>query len=174
MTGRSGNSCQEQHILGWKSALRLCGKPMCHCYAIMWEWTCLHKELSANEQRKAGTASPWSKCASVGTDKCLPSVWHFRRTLVGIAHQRTTLCISPVVLATMREIQNVVWLNAFPSVPSKPHSRQPSLSALLLGVATGEVSQAGESGRRLSKQVFAGLFSRQSAVAISYTEFHPR
>ena len=75
---------------------------------------------------------------------------------------------------TMREIQNVGCLDAFPLVPPKPHSRQPSLSALLLGVATGEVSQAGESGRRLSKQVFAGLFSRQSAVAISYTEFHPR
>ena len=69
---------------------------------------------------------------------------------MGIAHQQTTLRISPVVLATMREIQNVVCLNAFPSVPPKPHSRQPSLRDAILGVATGEVSQAGESARRLS------------------------
>ena len=110
----------------------------------MGSWPC------ANEQRKAGTASPWSKCTSGGTDKCLPSVRHFRRTLVGIAHQQTTLCICPIVPATMREIQSVVCLNAFPSVPPEPHSRQPSLRDALLGVATGEVSQAGESARRLS------------------------
>ena len=39
--------------------------------------------LYANKQWKAGTASPWSKCTLEGTDKCLSSVWHFRRTLVG-------------------------------------------------------------------------------------------
>ena len=50
----------------------------------------------------------------------------------------------------MQEIQNVGCLDAFPFVPLKPHSRQPSLSALLLGVATVEVSQAGESVRILS------------------------
>ena len=76
---------------------------------------------------------------------------------MGIAHQQTTLCISPVVLATMREIQNVVCLNAFPPVPPKPHSLQPSLSAALLGVATGEVSQAGESARRLSGRYSLGF-----------------
>ena len=51
---------------------------------------------------------------------------------------------------TMREIQNVGCLDAFPLVPPKPHSRQPSLSALLLGVANREVSQAEESARILS------------------------
>ena len=50
----------------------------------------------------------------------------------------------------MREIQNVVCLDAFPIVPPKPHSRQPSLSDALLGVANREVSQAGESARKLS------------------------
>ena len=70
--------------------------------------------------------------------------------LWGLPILQTTLCISPVVPATMREIQNVVCLNAFPFVPPKPHSRQPSLSAALLGVANREVSQAGESARRLS------------------------
>ena len=74
-------------------------------------------ERRANEQRKAGTASPLSKCASEGTDKCSSSVWPFRCTLVGIAYQQTTLCVFPVVPATMREIQNVVCLNAFLSVP---------------------------------------------------------
>ena len=52
--------------------------------------------------------------------------------------------------STMREIRNVVCLNAFQSVPRNPHSRQPSLSDALLGVADREVSQAGESARRLS------------------------
>ncbi len=85
-----------------------------------------------------------------GTDKWFPSVGPFRRTLVGIAHQQTTLCICPVVLATMREIQNVVCLDAFPCVPPKPHSRQPSLSDALLGVAIRKVSQAEESARKLS------------------------
>ena len=49
-----------------------------------------------------------------------------------------------------RKTWNVVCLNAFPLVAPKPHSRQPSLSALLLGVANGEVSQAEESARILS------------------------
>ena len=49
-----------------------------------------------------------------------------------------------------RKTWNVGCLNAFPLVAPKPHSRQPSLSALLLGVANGEVSQAGESARILS------------------------
>ena len=110
----------------------------------------LKRNTPDNEQRKAGTASPRNKCASEGTDKCLSSARHIRRTLVGIAHQQTTLCICPVVPSTMREIQNVGCLNAFPSVPPKPHSRQPSLSDVLLGVATGEVSKAGESARILS------------------------
>ena len=110
----------------------------------------LKRNTPINEQRKAGTARPCSRCASEGTDKCLSSVRHIRYTLVGIAHQQTTLYVSPVVLATMREIQNVVCLIAFPSVPPKPHSRQPSLRDAILGVATGEVSQAGESARRLS------------------------
>ena len=70
--------------------------------------------------------------------------------LWGLPILRTTLCISPVVLATMREIQNVVCLNAFPLVPPKPHSRQPSLRDAILGVANREVSQAEESARRLS------------------------
>ena len=52
--------------------------------------------------------------------------------------------------STMREIRNVVCLNAFPLVPPEPHSRQPSLSDALLGVANREVSQAEESARRLS------------------------
>ena len=41
-------------------------------------------------------------------------------------------------------------LNAFPLVPPKSHSRQPSLRDVILGVANREVSQAGESARRLS------------------------
>ena len=57
----------------------------------------------------------------------------------------------------MREIQNVVCLNAFPSVAPKPHSRQPSLRGALLGVATGEVSQARESARRLSGRYSLGF-----------------
>ena len=34
------------------------------------------------------------------------------------------------------------YLNAFPSVPPKPHSRQPSLRDAILGVANREVSQS--------------------------------
>ena len=60
-----------------------------------------------------------------------------------------SLCLSLRPWAK-RKTRNVVCLNAFQSVPPKPNSRQPSLSALLLGVATGEVSQAGESARILS------------------------
>ena len=58
---------------------------------------------------------------------------------------------------TMREIQNVGCLNAFPLVPPKPHSRQPSLRGVLLGVATGEVSKAGESARILSGRYSLGF-----------------
>ena len=106
--------------------------------------------------------------------------------LWGLPILRTTLCISPVVPATMREIQNVVCLNAFLLVPPKPHSRQPSLSVLLLGVANREVSQAGESARRLSGRyslrlvpstrhsvVSRHLPSRQSA-AVSFSEARPQ
>ena len=117
----------------------------------------LKRNTPNDEQRKAGTASPRNKCTSEGTDKCLSSARHFRCTLVGIAHQQTTLCIFPVVPATMREIQNVGCLDAFPLVPPKPHSRQPSLRGVLLGVATGEVSQAGESARRLSGRYSLGF-----------------
>ena len=55
----------------------------------------LKKNTPNDEQRKAGTARPWSKCVSEGTDKCLSSARHFRRTLVGIANQQTTLYASP-------------------------------------------------------------------------------
>jgi len=55
----------------------------------------LKRNTPNDEQRKAGTASPRSKCASEGTDKCLSSARHFRRTLVGIAHQQATLYVSP-------------------------------------------------------------------------------
>ena len=55
----------------------------------------LKRNTPNDEQRKAGTASPRNKCASEGTDKCLSSARHFRRTLVGIAHQQTTLYVSP-------------------------------------------------------------------------------
>ena len=96
-------------------------------------------------------------CIGEGTDKCLSSARHFRRTLVGIANQQTTLCICPVVPSTMREIQNVVCLDAFPLVPLRPHSRQPSLRDALLGVATGEVSQAEESARTLSGRYSLGF-----------------
>ncbi len=130
-------------------------------------------EQRANEQRKAGTASPLSKCTLEGTDKCLSSVWHFRRTLVGIALQQTTLCISPVVPATMREIQNVVCLNAFPSVAPKPHSRQPSVSDALLGVANRRSEPSGRVCPKAFRQVFAGLSSRQSA-AMSFSEARPQ
>ena len=58
---------------------------------------------------------------------------------------------------TMREIQNVGCLNAFPFVPLKPHSRQPSLRGVLLGLATREVSQAGESARTLSGRYSLGF-----------------
>ena len=60
-----------------------------------------------------------------------------------------SLCLSLWPWAK-RKTWNVGCLNAFPLVAPKPHSRQPSLSALLLGVANGEVSQAGESARILS------------------------
>ena len=56
----------------------------------------LKKNTPNDEQRKAGTARPWSRCASEGTDKCLSSVRHIRCTLVGIAHQQTTLYVSPL------------------------------------------------------------------------------
>ena len=92
-------------------------------------------------REKQGRQAHENKCASEWTGKWFPSVGPFRRTLVGIAYQQTTLCISPVVPATMREIQNVVCLNAFPFVPPKPHSRQPSLGDALLGVANREVSK---------------------------------
>ena len=55
----------------------------------------LKRNTPNDEQRKAGTASPRNKCALEGTDKCLSSVWHLRRTLVGIAYQQTTLYVSP-------------------------------------------------------------------------------
>ena len=58
---------------------------------------------------------------------------------------------------TMREIQNVGCLNAFPFVPLKPHSRQPSLRGVLLGLATREVSQARESARTLSGRYSLGF-----------------
>ena len=92
-----------------------------------------------------------------GTDKCLSSVWHFRRTLVGIAHQQATLCICPVVHVRCEKYKNVGCLNAFPFVPLKPHSRQPSLRGVLLGLATREVSQAGESARTLSGRYSLGF-----------------
>ena len=88
--------------------------------------------------------------------------------------------------STMREIQNVVCLNAFLLVPPKPHSRQPSLSVLLLGVANREVSQAEESARRLSGRYSLRLVpsTRHSVVsrhlpscqsaAVSFSEARPQ
>ena len=67
-----------------------------------------------------------------------------------------SLCLSLWPWAK-RKTWNVVCLNAFPSVPPKPHSWQPSLRGALLGVATGEVSQAIESARRLSGRYSLGF-----------------
>ena len=67
-----------------------------------------------------------------------------------------SLCLSLWPWAK-RKTWNVGCLDAFPLVPPKPHSRQPSLSALLLGVATREVSQAWESARILSGRYSLGF-----------------
>ena len=67
-----------------------------------------------------------------------------------------SLCLSLWPWAK-RKTWTVGCLNAFPLVAPKPHSRQPSLSALLLGVATREVSQAGESARTLSGRYLLGF-----------------
>ena len=70
--------------------------------------------------------------------------------MAGIAILQTTLCISPVVPATMREIQNVVCLIAF-QVSLLPSSQPTAvIEAVRKGVANREVSQAEESARRLS------------------------
>ena len=67
-----------------------------------------------------------------------------------------SLCLSLRPWAK-RKTWNVVCLNAFPLVPPKPHSRQPSLRGVLLGLATREVSQAGESARTLSGRYSLGF-----------------
>ena len=70
--------------------------------------------------------------------------------LWGLPFSRQLSVFAPSYLLRCEKYRMLYAWMLFLFVPPKPHSRQPSLSDALLGVAIGEVSQAEESTRKLS------------------------
>ena len=64
--------------------------------SLLNEFPCKGKLLAVNREKQERQAHETSVHRK-GRKNAWSSVWHIRRTLVGIAYQQTTLCICPVV-----------------------------------------------------------------------------